>query len=257
MEIGLKYMIDFHVVSSVAKTYNPLDYVKNLCDYLGQLYPEVNFYGRPKNELHKLISDALFEYYNGEHRLKYYLFNHFYSKKVVCGFEIKVNRSRVDFLAVNGKSSSFEIKSSLDNLDKLEKQSSDFVKAFEYNYVVIDEVHLERACKILPHSYGIWSFKGGYRKTHRTASLNKELDANIQLGLLSKAELRAYFQGFTSSQEILNKFKSSVINNTFKEILRGRYEKRWKFLVDNKEEILPIDIQFFYNKNIPPSQIYS
>lgn len=257
MKIDSEVSIDSHVVRLVAKEYNPLDYSIKLCELLSRIYPLADFNEFPKTELHRLINDTLLEFYNGEQQLKYYLFCHFNLKNVVCGFEIKVNRSRLDFLAVNGKTTSFEIKSGLDNLDKLEKQTSDFVRVFEYNYVVIDEVHLEKVLRILPASYGIWSFKAGIRKIYRTAVLNEKLDSELQLCLLSKSELRTCFGGNTDIQEILNKHKPNVINAKFKEILKFRYKKRWRFIVDNKDEILPIDIQFFYNRNIEPSHIYS
>lgn len=254
--MGVNYLSDYQTIRSVAKDYNPLDYHRTLCELLNRLYPSDDFLKRPKIELHKIINDAILEFYNGEQSLKYYLFKYFSSKNVVCGFEMKVNKSRVDFLAVNGKSSSFEIKSGLDNLDKLYKQTSDFVKAFEFNYVVIDEIHLEKALKILPSSYGIWSFKNGCRKIHRVAILNKELDCQVQLELLTQAELKMFFDGNTEVSQILNSYKSTYINSRFKLILKYRYGKRWEFIVNNREQILPIDVQFFYNKNIHPSHIY-
>jgi hypothetical protein len=39
-------------------------------------------------------------------------------------------------------------------------------------------------------------------------------------------------------------------------MLKRRYAKRWKFLVENKKSIYGIDYQFFFQHNIEPNVIY-
>jgi hypothetical protein len=176
---------------------------------------------------------------------------------VIAAFEIRVNNSRVDFLTINGDTKSFEIKSELDNLQKLTKQISDYEKVFDYNYVVIDEKHYSKAVKLIPRRYGIFVLHGNILTEDRPAELNSRLDPLMQLKLFTKKELSQTFKvpGVTI-EELYGNYEVDEINDAFKKMLKNRYVKRWKFLVDNKKTIHAIDYQFFFKHNIQPSIIY-
>lgn len=250
--------INDNLVKFIAKNYNPLDYSMKLMQLLSSIYPSENFEGCKKSKLHELLNDVVIKKHNGEPVLKYHLFNHFYKKKVVAAFEIKVKNSRVDFLTINGCTNSFEIKSGLDNLYKLKKQSSDYVLVFDYNYLVIDAKHLENALELVPSCFGVWSFsEDGSKTIYRDAILNKRIDPEAQLSLLTKAELLYQFKnekGIVAT--IVNEYNETEINNKFKDALKRRYQTRWDFLLAHQENILPIDLQFFFNLNIEPDIIY-
>lgn len=176
LEIAQSHL-DTTLVKLIAKRYNPLDYSEKLNQLLSTIFPAINFKGWEKIKLHELVNEVIFNRHNGEQVMKYYLFKHFYKKNVVAAFEMKVNSSRVDFLTINGCTRSFEIKSGLDNLDKLKKQSGDYLLAFDYNYLVIDKRHLEKAIELIPSCFGIWSFAAKGEKTvHRDALLNMKID---------------------------------------------------------------------------------
>lgn len=51
-------------------------------------------------------------------------------------------KDRADFVVINGDSKCFEIKSKVDTLRRLDKQSADYHHVFEYNTVVVDGKHL-------------------------------------------------------------------------------------------------------------------
>jgi hypothetical protein len=221
------------------------------------VFKETDFSNCSKMMLHQHFNDSLITNYAGEIALKYQLFRRAARKKLVAAFETRVQNSRVDFLAINGVSASFEIKSELDNLDKLAKQARNYVKVFEYNYAVIDARHIRSALTILPQSYGILCFMRGKRIVERKACINGDIDPDAQLKMLTKKELNRSFGGYDGSIEIKNRFSDSMINNQFKEALKFRYRTRWNFLVQHKNEILPIDLQFFFNRNIEPNLIYN
>jgi hypothetical protein len=126
MPVDVSLNIDDKVVKSIARNYNPLDYFDNLAQLLNSVYPTICFKGWDKAKLHGLLNEIIISKHSGEQVLKYFLFQYFHKKNVVAAFEIKVNNSRLDFLTINGDSKSFEIKSGLDNLYKLKKQSSDY-----------------------------------------------------------------------------------------------------------------------------------
>ena len=246
------------LIKLVAKEYNTLNYSPQLINLLSIVYPDKSFSTFTKLQLHKKLNDLLISQYKGEQQIKYSLCKEFFNKKVVAAFEMRVNRSRTDFLTINGMSQSFEIKSSLDNLQKLNKQSLDYSQVFDYNYIVIHPKHLIKVQEIVPPNFGIWSFNGTKKYIHRDAKLNTKIDPEIQLRLLSKKELKAGFIEYGDNRsQIIKDYTPSEINATFKLLLKDRYRNRWDFLIRHKDSILPIDIQFFFNTNIEPAIIYN
>jgi hypothetical protein len=245
------------LIGSLAKSYSALSNRGQLLSALTVFLPLVDFSQATKFELHKQFNDLLISSYSGESTIKYLLFREFLHKNVTAAFEMRVDSSRVDFLAINGDARSFEIKSGLDNLNKLSKQSLDYSKAFDYNFIVVDKKHLERALNIVPNHYGVWYYNSTKKHVYRQAKLSKSLDAEFQLSLLTQKELKAGFKCFRASKgDILTNFSSEEINSNFKLILKSRYQRKWYFIRDNSERILPIDTQFFFSTNICPELIY-
>lgn len=246
------------VIHQVAKNYTTLSYHVQLIELLRNILPGINFESYSKYDLHKILNRLLIEKYEGEEILKYKLFE-LYAKRrgIVAAFEIKVNTSRIDFLAVNGHTFGFEIKSALDNFSKLEKQMTDYDLAFEYNFLVVDERHLERASNVLPEKWGLLSYRNGKYIKRKKAALNGNIDAEVQLSLLTKSELRRFFADESGSiKNIVRRRKGEYVNEKFKQALKERYRNRWEFLKIHHTSILPIDVQFFFNNNIEPRVIY-
>lgn len=250
--------IDGKAINMLAKNYNALDYSVKLATLLKNVFPTENFDIFSKFELHKRLNDTLLQNYKGEEILKYKLFKqHINKQNLIAAFEINVNNSRVDFLTINGHTTSFEIKSELDNLTKLSKQMADYMLAFEFNYLVIDERHIKKAKDLLPAGYGLWSYRDGKYKKLIKAELNDKIDSEVQLKLLTKQELVNGFSRIGGViKDILNSYDAYYINKQFKKTLKTRYRSRWEFLINNQDCILPIDIQFFFNTNIQPNHIY-
>lgn len=249
--------ISLELINGLANSYSPLQYTSKLRSLIETIYPNINFSDFNKLDIINEINSILLKRYNGEGVIKYMLFKKFINKNVVVAPELKVNNSRVDFVAINGKSSSFEIKSNLDNLSKLPKQINDYVRVFEYNYVIVDEKHLAKTLEILPDNYGIWLFKGSTKKIIKEATLNNDLDPILQLNLFNRNELTTYFRGYENSKDsILLNFGPTHINKCLKEMLKKRYSLRWDFIKSHENEILPIDYEFFFQNNISPKLIY-
>ena len=101
--------IDPKLVKNVVKNYNVLDYTHNLRGLLDQVVPKVELEGYCRLDLHKKINELIFDSYEGEQVLKYRLFKAFAKADIVAAYEIKVKNSRVDFLTVNGHTTSYEI----------------------------------------------------------------------------------------------------------------------------------------------------
>lgn len=248
--------VDLKLVRELVKNYNTLDYVPKLREMLNPIYPESKLKKFCKLDLHKKINDLVIDGYEGEQVLKYRLFQAFQHADLVAAYEIKVKNSRVDFLTINGFTTSYEIKSSLDNLDKLAKQSNDYLTAFEFNNIVIHERHYNRCIDIIPKSFGVITVDKIGHSVVRKPIFNRSLHADTQLALLSKKELKTHY-GLTDVNVIKDELSTAQINDRFKVVLKERYRSRWNFIVEHSNDILPIDIQFFFNMNINPVNIYS
>jgi hypothetical protein len=244
-------------INGLARSYRTLAAPSDLRSMLSVLFPDSAFNDLNKRALHEVISDILLMNHAGEEVLKYHLIKEFFNKKVVAAFEMRVNKSRIDFLTINGQTRSYEIKSNLDSLQKLPKQMDDYMKVFEYNYLVIDEKHLPGALRMAADNYGIWVFKDGKKNLLRDATLNEDLEPAKQIGLFTKRELGQHFGDYTDKRDaIVSDFPSSEINDRFKEMLKGRFDQRWNFILKNRREILPIDFHFFFHNNISPELVY-
>lgn len=241
--------------SLLARSYSTLSYTNQLRDLLASFFQTDQYCKLNKFELAKTINDAVFKHYNGEQILKYKLAKEFIKKNYVAAFEVKAKTSRADFLVINGETKSYEIKSKIDTLNRLEKQVSDYGDVFEFNTVVIDKLHLNNVLKIIPEYYGILYFEGAKKVIHREPIYSPKLNPNAQLGLFNKKELIKAFET-NNHQEILYLFDSSLINAALKNALKDRYNKRWTFIQNNWDIILPIDLQFFFNTNVKPEIIY-
>jgi hypothetical protein len=242
--------------AALARSYNILLSPVRLRSILATLSQRSDVGTASKFDLHRIINTLIFESYLGEARIKAMLVDKFFSDRVVAAFEIRANRSRADFLTVNGITCSYEIKSELDNLMKLKKQADDFSRLFEYNYVVVDKKHISKATEILPGNYGIYEVTFNGIKLKKKAQKNNQTDAASQLKLFTKKELETYFDSYRSLEHALNSFSPGEINAIFKKMLKHRYEDRWNFVLNHKKEILPLDYQFFFKNNILPSIIY-
>ena len=241
--------------SALAKSYNPLYYTNQLRDLLAAFYKTDKYKSYYKYDLVKIINDSLLKNYSGEQILKYRLANEFRNKNYVAAFEVKAKNSRADFLVINGDTKSFEVKSKIDNLNRLGKQITDYGDVFEYNTVVIDKIHLNAVQHILPEYYGIWYYEGKKRVVFKESKYSTKLCAKSQLELFNKKELNFAFNE-TDYHIILSRYNSSKINHALKHTLKERYKVRWNYLQINWDNIFPIDVQFFFNMNVKPEIIY-
>jgi hypothetical protein len=256
MSVDPRHINESHV-NALARSYNVLDNSTNYIRALNAVLSDTDFAVYSKYELHSLINEILTKSYKGETILKAKLVEMFIRKEVTSAFEIKVNNSRVDFCKINGDTVSYEIKSSIDNLNKLAKQINDYEKVFEYNYIVVDEMHHQSAQKLIPDQYGVYVFTKNKLIENRRALLNQNLDPIIQLSLFTKRELLQSFKTLSTHTEIIKEqYSSSEINERFKIMLKKRYLKKWNFLKTNFSRILPIDYQYFFHHNIEPAVIY-
>lgn len=63
--------------------------------------------------------------------------------------EVPINKSKADFILINGKAIVYEIKTGLDTLDRLDSQINDYYKAFNHVSVVSCESNYEKLSEML------------------------------------------------------------------------------------------------------------
>ncbi len=87
------------------------------------------------------------------HRNEYFFKNTLFNKLVLGKYslrtttalrEVTIHKSKADFVLMNGKAVVFEIKTSLDTLDKLDTQIQDYYRAFTHVCVLTDSTHAQK-----------------------------------------------------------------------------------------------------------------
>lgn len=239
----------------LSRSYHVLYPVRKLKEVLLSINSDIDLSNYTKFQIHSLYNEIIHNKYFGESKVKSLLVDYFVKENAIAAFEIKTFNGRLDFLRINGESISYEIKSEVDNLNKLEKQIHGYLKLFEYNYIVIAANHLSKIRILLPKEYGILVIKDRKLFKKRNARKNKLISSGYQLKLFTKKELTESFELFNMDL-ILKNYSSKEINKRFKAMLKRRYFKKWEFLTQNMDQILPVDYQYFYHHNISPSIIY-
>lgn len=107
--------------------------------------------------------------------------------------EVAIAKSKADFVLINGKAVVYEIKTELDNLERLSSQIDDYYKAFDHVAVVTYEKNVKQLQRVLANidkPVGIYVLRkngriGTVRKPHRYIG---NLDKEIIFKLLRKGE---------------------------------------------------------------------
>ncbi|MBC1578305.1 sce7726 family protein [Listeria seeligeri] len=189
------------------------------------------------------------------------------TKKHVTIFELNVGSSRVDLCKVNGQSTAFEIKTELDSPKRLKTQMKDYFSVFEEVYLICPEKKLDTYLKHIPLKCGIYTYKisatGKYFfNLQKKARHSSNICAFSQLSTFTKKDLLSYFScpNFNEKRMMFNwiveHHSDKQINTIFKCQLKDKYSQQWHFLLNNKENILEIDYQWFFKNQINPEIVY-
>lgn len=123
----------------------------------------LNENGTNKDLISKIYS-ILGESYRNEYFYKNTLLNNLIIKKhrlrtTKVLTELPIGKSKADFITINGKAVVYEIKTELDNLDRMETQIQDYYKCFPYVCIVTCDKHLKQVKDLFAlTNVGIYSF---------------------------------------------------------------------------------------------------
>jgi hypothetical protein len=177
----------------------------------------------------------------------------FKTKNHVTIFELNANNCRVDLCKINGESIAYEIKTDLDNLDRLKKQLSEYLLVFEKVYVICSIDRVEEVSKTIHTCVGIYTYKlnryGAYSFCKKKEAIkSNSINPEKQLHMLTQQERK--------EQKLTDNCNPQKINAIFKKALKKRYNDQWIFLNNHKSDIYDIDYQWFFKNQIKPSIIY-
>lgn len=261
----------FYACQQLYNLYNPLQQTKELYYSLINILQKYSIDTSTITiyNTRDIFNTLILKYYHNEITIKSSFINNVLLKNNnhITIFELNSGKSRVDLCKFNGHSIAYEIKTDLDNFNRLKKQLNDYLKIFEKVFVICSVNNVENIKNNIPNECGIYSYRisntGKYIfKKEKNAITSSNIDPKSQLSLFTKLELNKLFNLKTkntkmdSINEILNKYTVSKINKVFKQNFKNKYKKNWEFLSSNHEEILEIDYQWFFKNNITPSVIY-
>lgn len=250
--------------------YSTLENISILSNHLRNVIDSSFLLTMAGQNIHAIYNNIISKYYPNEICIKANFIKHVLmkGKSHVTILELPVGSSRADLCKINGTSVAYEIKTDLDNFNRLGKQIEDYYKIFEEVYIICSETNVDNIISVIPQTCGIYSYKqtksGRYIfKIYRSAEKNIQIDTTKQLQILRKAEFYQFFKIHTDISkrkdliEITKQaYDDESINRIFKQILKKRFEVQWTFLKQNYKNIYEIDYQWFYKNLIEPSRIY-
>ena len=171
--------------------------------------------------------------------------------------EVAIAKSKADFVLINGKAVVYEIKTELDNLDRLCSQIEDYYKAFDHVAVVTYEKNLQQLQNVL---YKINKPVGIYvlRKNGKLGTIQKpkkyisDLNKDIIFKLLRKSEYEeiinqwygylpevTQFKYYTACKELFLQIPIEDSYVIFLKILKNRMQ------IEKKEFVkIPYELKF-------------
>lgn len=218
----------------------------------------------------QIINDLFMHNYQCERIIKYFLLKKLMNlKENIVAFEMSIGPSRIDICRINGHTYAYEIKTEYDTFNRLHTQLPSYQQAFDYVYIVTPLKRAKILKDMVPLNCGLIAYtirnntcKFSYLKK---AERNK-CDLSFCLQSCSSQEL-SFFIKHLSKHEIPTlreeKEKLAFALSTkkgawkaYRDILKKRYSKKWQFIVQNRDQILPIDMQEFFSSLVSPDDIY-
>lgn len=158
----------------------------------------INPYEKRNEELISEIYCELKENYRNEYFYKNTLLNKLLLGKhsvntTTALTEIPIAKSKADFVMINGKAVVYEIKTQLDNLERLETQINDYYRAFENVVVVTYEENvdaLEKKIQLIGKPIGIYVIRkrGTISPIREPQAYSKSLEPDEMFRILRKKE---------------------------------------------------------------------
>lgn len=209
----------------------------------------------------------IYHYMDSSYRNEYYfkntIFNQLLIKKhnlynTTALTELPIADSKADFIMINGKGIVYEIKTDLDNFNRLESQIADYYKAFKYVNVVVGYKQYEKIKELLVDSQvGIYviSKNGNLRCRKAAKCYDEQLSYETIFRILRKKEFESIILKHYGKLPEVNDFQyyrecfkwlSKINIKTFQKEMLHCLKQRTKLVVEDVfEEMTPYELRFY------------
>ena len=172
--------------------------------------------------------------------------------------ELPISKSKADFVMINGKGVVYEIKTDLDNFQRLQSQINDYYKVFSYVNVVVSKRQVKKVKEFLKDTkVGVFELTNSGKLICRKKAYcnNDELSYEAMFQVLRKAEFESIllkhfhklpevnsFQYYRGCQKWLERVNIITLQKDVMKCLKART----LMLVENKlEEKVPYELRFY------------
>lgn len=207
-------------------------------------------YNLKGNSLAQTLTN-IYGYLKYNHRNEYFYKNELFNKIVLGRHSLKttsairelpVGKAIADFIIINGKAQVYEIKTDLDNLDRVKAQITSYFKAFKYVNVITCDTKVKSLIRKIDEHVGIYTLtKRNQLHCVRKAEENvNSLDSETIFKILRKKEYEYIVKNkygelprinaFDYYSEMFNKFREIPLIEQHNELvycLKQRYLQRF------------------------------
>lgn len=220
----------------------------------------------PKNKSNLELVSEIYKELKVNYRNEYYYKNTLLNKLLLgvhsvntttALTEIPVAKSKADFVLINGKAVVYEIKTELDNFERLENQINDYYKAFDHVAVVTCKENLkmlEKKLENMEKPVGIYILqkKGTLTLVKKPEKYRKDLEFEVLFKLLRKYEYENIIldsigklpevSEFKYYSECKRLFSTLPLDDAYSEVLI-QLKKRTKIIKEEFQKV-PYELKF-------------
>lgn len=157
------------------------------------------YINNPVGKKYEELISEIYTYVDKKYRTEYFykntilnklLFKRHNYKKTIALTELPIANSKADFVMINGKGVVYEIKTELDNLDRLNSQVNDYYQAFTEVVIVTYEENLTKVLGLVPEEVGLIQLtkRKALRTIREPRHNNQHLDYYTIFKILRKQE---------------------------------------------------------------------
>lgn len=242
---GIARLVNHTAFKNLAMDSNQSAYIRQLKKYSnwGGIAPE----SKPQilQDLIDYSYELLVSHYRNEYVYKSTFLNDFVLKhysldNTIILNEFRINDSIADVVLINGTNKVFEIKTELDNLERLESQVIDYYKVFSEVYLVTHHSVYDKYAPLLQNTVGIlvYTEEGTIEEVKKAQIVNSYLDIKTMMATLRKAEYMKLVRSlvgfvpyatpvymYTECLNVLLQFTPKEVHVAYQEILKKRISK--------------------------------
>lgn len=157
----------------------------------------------PEQKSNRQLISEMYQVLNKSYRNEYYYKNTLlnklllgvYSPKTTTALtEVPISKSKADFILINGKAVVYEIKTELDNFERLESQIYDYYKAFSYVAVVTSESNhaaIQKRLEGTPVGIYLLTRRNKLSEKKKPLEFTAQLNRETMFKVLRKSEYEA------------------------------------------------------------------